>query len=185
MSPGDYVNPGLALVNLEAMSSVKIDFSVPETALPQLHAGQPLNIEFDAWPGERFRGELYAIDPRVADTTRSVGLRARLANSDGRLRPGLFARVRLETGSRAQVVVIPEQAVFPRGEQQFVYVVSEGVAKEREIKLGQREPGRAEVTEGLKAGETIITSGLQKVSPGATVTTAAAPAAAPAAAQKP
>jgi membrane fusion protein (multidrug efflux system) len=174
VSPGDYVNPGLALVNLEAVSSVKIDFRVPELALPQLSAGQPLDIEFDAWPGERFRGEVYAIEPRVADTTRSVGLRARLANPEGRLRPGLFARVRLQTGVREQVVVIPEQAVFPRGEQQFVYVVGEGMAKEREIKLGQREPGRVEVTEGLKAGETIITSGLQKVSNGAKVVAAAA-----------
>ncbi|PPE73098.1 efflux transporter periplasmic adaptor subunit [Solimonas fluminis] len=173
VSPGDYVNPGQALVNLEAVSSVKIDFRVPELALSQLSAGQPLDIEFDAWPGERFRGEVYAIEPRVADTTRSVGLRARLANPEGRLRPGLFARVRLQTGVREQVVVIPEQAVFPRGEQQFVYAVSQGVAREREIRLGQREPGRVEVAEGLKPGETIIISGLQKVSNGANVVPAA------------
>lgn len=174
VSPGDYVNPGLALVNLEAVSRVKIDFSVPELALPQLKVGQPLDIEFDAWPGERFHGEVYAIEPRVADTTRSVGLRARLANNDGRLRPGLFARVRLQTGIRDQVVAIPEQSVFPRGEQQFVYVVSEGVAKEREVKLGQREPGRVEIREGLKAGEVIVSSGLQKLNNGASVTTASA-----------
>lgn len=179
VSPGDYVNPGQALVNLEAMSSVKIDFRVPELALPQLSAGQPLDIEFDAWPGERFRGEVYAIEPRVADTTRSIGLRARLANADGRLRPGLFARIRLQTGARDEVVVVPEQAVFPRGEQQFVYVVAEGAAQEREIKLGQREPGLAEVTSGLKAGETVIVSGLQKVSKGAKVATASRNEAAP------
>lgn len=174
VSPGDYVNPGQALVNLEAMERMKIDFRVPEAALPKLSSGQPLAIEFDAWPGERFHGEVYAIDPRVADTTRSIGLRARLPNADGRLRPGLYARIRLETGDRAQVVVVPEQAVFPRGEQQFVYVVSAGEAQEREIRLGQREPGRAEVLEGLKAGETIVVSGLQKLSSGAKVTTAAA-----------
>ncbi|MDM4771682.1 efflux RND transporter periplasmic adaptor subunit [Solimonas sp. SE-A11] len=172
VSPGDYVNPGQALVNLEAMSSVKIDFRVPELALPQLSTGQPLDIEFDAWPGERFRGEVYAIEPRVADTTRSVGLRARLANAEGRLRPGLFARIRLQTGAREQVIVVPEQAVFPRGEQQFVYVIADGLAREREIKLGQRQAGRAEVTSGLKAGETIVTSGLQKVSNGASVVSA-------------
>lgn len=181
VSPGDYVNPGLALVNLEAVSRVKIDFRVPELALPQLSKGQPLNIEFDAWPGEQFHGEVYAIEPRVADTTRSVGLRARLDNADGRLRPGLFARVRLQTGARDQVVAIPEQSVFPRGEQQFVYRISEGKAQEREVKLGQREPGSVEVTEGLKAGDIIVSSGLQKLSNGASVTTAAAPPAEPAA----
>lgn len=172
VSPGDYVNPGQALVNLEAMQNLKVDFRVPEIALPRLSNGQPLEIEIDAYPGERFRGEVYAIEPRVADTTRSIGLRARLRNPEGRLRPGLYARVRLQTASQTNAVVIPEQAIFPRGEQQFVYVVANGSAQEREVKIGQREPGRAEILEGLKAGETIVTAGLQKLSPGASVTVA-------------
>ncbi|HSW14142.1 MAG TPA: efflux RND transporter periplasmic adaptor subunit [Solimonas sp.] len=176
VSPGDYVTAGQALVNIEAMEQVKIDFRVPEIALSQLSPGQALDIEVDAWPGEHFKGEVYAIEPRINDSTRSIGLRARLSNPEGRLRPGLFARLRLQTSSEANVVVIPEQAIFPRGEQQFVYVVANGVAQEREVRLGLREPGRAEVVEGLRAGEVLVVSGLQKLSPGANVVPAAAQA---------
>lgn len=169
VSPGDYVNPGQALVSLEAMARLKVDFRLPETVLSRLAPGQPLDIELDAWPGERFRAEVYAIEPRVAESTRSIGLRARLPNPDGRLRPGLYARVRLQTAREADAVVVPEQAIFPRGEQQFVYVVAGGVAQEREVRIGQREPGRAEILDGLRPGEVIVTAGLQKLSPGAAV----------------
>ncbi|HEX4895816.1 MAG TPA: efflux RND transporter periplasmic adaptor subunit, partial [Solimonas sp.] len=169
VSPGDYIAIGQELVNLEAMQHMKVDFRVDEAALPVLATGQPLSIEVDAYPGEQFAGELYAIDPRVADATRSIALRARMANPDGRLRPGLFARVKVQLEKRTDAIVIPEQAVFPRGEQQFVYVVEDGKAALREIRLGQRQPGRAEVVSGLKAGEVLIVSGLQKLSPGAPV----------------
>lgn len=163
VSPGDYIGAGQELVSVEAMSSVKVDFRLPESALPALQTGQKLGIEIDAFPGERFEGELYAIEPRVADDTRSIGLRANLPNPDGKLRPGLFARVRLQTGAPTPALVIPEQAVFPRGSQQFVYVVENGKAVQREVKIGQRLPGQAEVLSGIKVGEQVVVSGLQRL----------------------
>lgn len=166
---GDYVSPGQQLVNLEVLNPMKLDFRLPESALPLLKPGLKLEIEVDAWPGERFAGEVYAIDPRIADSSRSIAVRARLANDNGHLKPGLFARVNLKTAANQSVLVVPEQAIFPQGEQLFVYVVEDGKALLRSIKLGQREPGRAEVTEGLKAGEQIVLAGLQKLTPGASV----------------
>jgi membrane fusion protein (multidrug efflux system) len=85
------------------------------------------------------------------------------------LRPGLFARVRLTIGNNAEAIQIPEQAIFPKGEKQFVYVIEDGKAALREITLGLRSPGLAEVVAGLKAGEVVITAGLQKIGPGAPV----------------
>lgn len=176
VSPGDYVAAGQALVNVEAMDPMKVDFRLSEAALSQLAVGQALDIEVDAWPGQAFRGQVFAIDPRVADETRSIALRAQLPNADKRLRPGLFARVRLQVSKKADALVVPEQAIFPRGEKQFVYVVQDGKAALREVQLGQRIPGKAEVVAGLAAGETLVVSGIQRLNPGAPVTAQAPPA---------
>jgi membrane fusion protein, multidrug efflux system len=166
VSPGDYVGTGQDLVNLEAMTTMKVDFRVDQTALPALRVGQSLQVEIDAWPGERFDAEVYAIDPRVADSTRSIALRARMANPDGRLRPGQFARVRLTVERRQDAIVIPEQAVFPRGEQQFVFVVADGRAQLRAVRLGQRVPGSTEIVDGLQVGEAVVVAGVQLLSDG-------------------
>lgn len=175
VSPGDYVNAGQDLVNLESMQTLKLDFRVDESALPRIRVGQKLELEVDAYPGERFAGDVYAIDPRVADATRSVALRARLSNPEGRLRPGQFARVHLAVEQREDAVVIPEQAIFPRGERLFVYVVEANTAKLREIRVGQRSPGRAEVLRGLKSGETLVVTGLQRIADGTPVAASTSP----------
>lgn len=169
VSPGDYVSAGEALVNLEALANLKVDFRLTESMLPYVAVGQKLNLDVDAYPGEKFTGEVYAIDPRVADATRSIGVRARLPNEHGRLRPGLFARVRLEIANKANAITVPEQAVFPNGDKLFVYAIEDGKAAVREVKLGMRLPGKAEITSGLKPGDIVITAGLQKIGPGAPV----------------
>lgn len=169
ISLGSYVNPGDALVNLEAIDTMKVEFRVPENALARLAVGQQLDVQLDALPEERFTATVYALDPRASVATRSIALRARMANEEGRLRPGLFARITLELDTRAAAVVISEAAVFPRGDQNFVYAVEGGRARLQQITLGQREPGKVEVLSGLSAGEEVIVSGLQRVSPGAAV----------------
>lgn len=169
VSPGDYITAGQQLVNLEALDNMKVDFRLPEIALPALAPDQALAVEIDALPGEVFAGKVYAIDPRVADTTRSIGVRARIANPEGRLRPGLFARVKLTVENKMEALQIPEQAIFPRGEQLLVYVITDGKAELREIEVGQRLPGKAEVLSGIRPGEQVITSGLQKITAGTAV----------------
>jgi membrane fusion protein (multidrug efflux system) len=174
VSLGSYVNPGDALVNLEAIDTMKVEFRVPENALARLAVGQALDVELDALPEERFTATVYALNPRASESTRSIALRARMGNEDGRLRPGLFARITLELDTREAAVVVSESAVFPRGDQNYVYAVEQGKARLQPITLGQREPGKVEVLSGLSAGEEVIVSGLQRVSPGAAVTRAAA-----------
>lgn len=169
VSPGDYITAGQPLAPLEQMSVLKADFRLSEAALPAIRVGQLLNLEVDAWPGQTFPGRVYAIDPRLAEDTRSIGVRARVPNDHGRLRPGLFARVRLVTAERADAVLVPEQSIIPQGDKLFVYVIEDGKAAMRPVQLGLRQAGRVEVVDGVQPGETVITAGAQKIGPGAPV----------------
>jgi len=169
VSPGDYVQPGQALAPLEQIRVLKADFRLSEAALSRIAVGQTLNLEVDAYPGQVFPGKVYAIDPRLAEETRSIGVRARVPNDQGRLRPGLFARVRLTIAQRENAILVPEQAIVPQGEKLFVYVIEDGKAAIRPVRVGLRQAGRAEIVEGLKAGDVVITAGVQKIGPGAPV----------------
>lgn len=172
---GDYVNPGQDLVVLEDLEQMKLEFRLPELALPDVAVGQPVQVELDAWPGQAFAAQLYALDSRVADDTRSIAARARLANPDGRLRPGMFARVTLVVSRKSDALLIPEQALLARGGKSFVYTVEDGRAVETEVEIGQRKPGEVEVVAGLREGQTIVTSGLQRIGNGAAVQTGPPP----------
>jgi membrane fusion protein (multidrug efflux system) len=167
VSPGDYVVAGQDLAGLEAVDTMKLDFRIDQSDLAALSVGQKLEFSVDAFPGERFAGEVYAIEPRIAETTRAIALRASIPNPEGRLRPGQFARIRLVLERLDDAIVIPERALFPRGAQQFVYVDVDGHAQLREVRIGQRLVGQVEIVSGLTAGETLIVSGLQQLSDGA------------------
>ncbi len=169
VSPGDYITAGQALAPLEQLSVLKVDFRLSEAALSAIKVGQVLNLEVDAYPGQSFEGRVYAIDPRLAEETRSIGLRARVPNDKGKLRPGLFARVKLVIAERDNAVLVPEQSVIPQSDKLFVYVIEDGKAALRPVELGLRQAGRVEVVSGVKPGDVVITAGVQKIGPGAPV----------------
>lgn len=181
---GDYVNPGQDLVTIEDLSRIELEFRLPELATADVRTGQSLQVELDAYPGERFAGTLYAIDSRVAEDTRSFAARARLDNVDGRLRPGLFARVSLVVERQDDALLVPEQSIVMRGERAFVFRVRDGKAQQLEIRVGQRRDGQAQVLSGLTAGESIVVSGIQRVADGSVVRVAE-PAAEPARQSRP
>jgi membrane fusion protein, multidrug efflux system len=162
VSVGEYVNAGQDLATLVRLDPIEVDFSVPETRLADLRPGQPVQVEVDAFPGERFGGEVVAIDPVVDPNSRSVKLRAQVANPDHRLRPGQFARVRLQSRGDRQALLVPEQALMQSGEERFVYTVVDGKAKRTVVRTGTRVPGKVEVTAGLAAGDVVITAGQAK-----------------------
>lgn len=166
---GDYVNPGQDLVIVEDLDRVKLEFRLPELAMPDIEVGQAVEVDLDAFPGQTFKAQLYALDSRVADDTRSIGARALLDNPDGRLRPGMFARVNLVVARKDDALLIPEQALLARGGKSFVFTVTEGKAVETEVQIGQRQPGEVEVLKGLSAGQTVVTSGLQRIGNGVAV----------------
>lgn len=173
VSAGAYVEPGQAIVELADTDPMKLDFRVPELALPALRNGQQVNVAIDALPGRRFEGTVYAIDPIVEVGGRAIRLRARIPNPKGELAPGLFARVEIVVDRRERAVLIPDSAVFARGDKRYVYRVVDGKARLTEIGLGVRRPGRVEVLAGLSEGDTVVTAGHQQLRDQAPVDAAA------------
>lgn len=166
VSPGAYVQPGQDLVNLEDLDPLKIEFRVPERHAAAMTVGRPLTVRVDAVPGREFAGEIYAIDPRLDAATRTFALRGRVPNQDRLLRPGMFAQVELTVAERPQALVIPEQAIVPRGDTLHVFKVVDGKVAFTPVTTGLREPGIVEIVDGLAVGDTVVTEGQMKLRPG-------------------
>ncbi|HEY8609295.1 MAG TPA: efflux RND transporter periplasmic adaptor subunit [Noviherbaspirillum sp.] len=159
VSVGDYVKDGADLVNLEDLSSVKVDFRLPERYVDQVKRGQALEVMVDALPGKPFAARVDAIDPQVDSNGRSALLRGRIDNPEGRLKPGMFARVRLILSERANALMVPEEAIVPQGAKVTVWKVVDGQAVRTEVKTGLRRAAKVEITEGLSAGDRVVTAG--------------------------
>lgn len=162
VSVGDYVKEGQDLVNLEDIATLKVDFRLPESYLGRLQPGLKLEVISDTLPGLSFDAVLDAVDPLVDPNGRAVVCRALLPNNQGKLRPGMFARVRLVFGTREDALMIPEQAVVT-GNKTTVFVVNEGKVSEVPVRLGVRRDARVEVLEGLQVGDVIVTAGQLKL----------------------
>ena len=179
VSIGDYVKEGQELVNIEDIGALKADFRLPESYLSRLRKGQSVEVSTDAMPGQTFKGTLDAIDPLLDASGRAISLRARLENPDLKLRPGMFVRVRLAFGGERQGLAVPEEALVPAGNDNFVFRVAEGKAQRVMVKVGQRRDATVEITEGLKAGDEVVSAGQLKLRDGVPVRAgqgAAAPA---------
>ena len=171
VSAGDYLSAGDNIVNLEVLDPLKVDFRIPQKAVAQVRLGQTVEITLDTYPDERFRGEIFAINPRLDEAGRSQAIRAHIANDDRRLRPGQFVRVSVILEERPNALVIPEEAVMPQGDKLLVNLVVDGQVERREVTLGKRFDGLVEVREGLQGDETIISAGWQRVREGLAVRT--------------
>lgn len=168
VSVGDYVKEGEELINIEDIRTLRVDFKLPESYLGRIAKGQAVEVTSDAVPGERFAGVLEAVDPMVDAGGRAISSRARLNNAAGKLRPGLFVRVRLLFGQRKNVLMVPEQAIVP-GAQPAVFKVVEGKAVLVRVKLGERRAALVEVVDGLVEGDVVVTAGQLKLREGAAV----------------
>jgi membrane fusion protein (multidrug efflux system) len=169
VSVGEYITSGQALVNLEAIDPVKADFRVPERFLPAIRVGQAIRIKVDAYPDETFEGKVYAIDPRLDVAGRSLLVRALLPNKDQRLRPGLFARVTVLLQLKEDALSVPEQAIVPQGDSQYVFRIINGKAALTKVVIGTRREGRVEIVDGLSVGDEVVTAGQLKIRDGSAV----------------
>jgi membrane fusion protein (multidrug efflux system) len=168
VSLGALISPGTLITTLDDISSIKVDFAVPEAQVGALKAGQAVDASTTAYPGRRFTGRVTSVDSRVDASSRSVIVRAAVPNRDGALRPGMFLTVALSQDERP-ALVIPEQALVPEQARQFVYLVQGGVVAKREVTLGRREPGFVEITGGLRAGDRVVVEGTLKLREGAAI----------------
>lgn len=168
VSVGALVSPGTELVTLDKLDVMKLDFTLPELALGQVAPGLPLTAVSGAFPDTTFPGEIATIGARVDPVSRSVTVRAALENPDHRLRPGMLMRVVVERAPR-ETLVMPESALIPQGERQFVLVLDEADqyrVERREVVIGARREGEVEVLEGLEAGELVVAHGTERVRDG-------------------
>ena len=160
---GDYVKDGADLVNIEDTSQVWVDFRLPERYVAQLKRGLPVEVALDAMPGRSFRGQVDALDSQVDANGRSLLVRARLANPEGVLRSGMFARTRTLFAVRENALVVPEEALVPQGGKQYLIKVIDGpqgkVSQRLQARLGVRVPGKVEILDGVAEGEVVVTAG--------------------------
>jgi membrane fusion protein (multidrug efflux system) len=161
VSVGDYVKDGTDLVNIEDVGILKADFRLPERYFTQIRVGQPVEVTADAVAGEQFAGVIDATNPRIDANARSLEVRARLSNQERKLRPGMFVRVRVIIGERANALLVPEEAIVPLGEDFFVFRVNDGVAKRVKVKIGVRRAAKVEILDGLGAGDQVVTAGMR------------------------
>jgi membrane fusion protein (multidrug efflux system) len=185
VSPGAYLAVGTPITEVASVDIVKVGFSAPERYLPQLRRRAIVTITTTAYPGEVFHGDISVVDPILDAATHTVQLVARIHNRGGKLRPGMSADVTATLGARPHALTVPDEAVFSEGNQSFVYLVkADSTVMRQAVLLGTRDSSRAEVTQGLKAGDRVVRAGHQKLFEGAHVTPVpAAETAAPAGAK--
>ncbi|MEY4564151.1 MAG: hypothetical protein RLZZ618_3428 [Pseudomonadota bacterium] len=160
---GDYVKDGADLVNVNDITALLVDFRLPESAVTRLKVGQDVEVTLDSTPGRIFKGQVEAIDSQLDANGRSLLVRALLDNTQGVLRPGMFARADIVFAVRDKAIVVPEEALVPQNGKQYVLKLEKtatGFATRRiEARLGLRVPGKAEILEGLAAGDRVVTAG--------------------------
>lgn len=169
ISQGSLVTPGTVITTLDDISTIKLDFSVPERFLASLVVGKSVEATAVAFDGELFKGKVVSVDSRINPVTRAVIVRAEMPNQDLRLLPGMLMKVKLIKQSR-DALIIPEAAIIPIQEEHFVYLVNEdNVVERRQVKLGLRKRGWVEIIDGVVVGEQVMIRGILKVRPGDTV----------------
>jgi membrane fusion protein, multidrug efflux system len=180
VSPGAYVKAGEDIVRLESIGNIKADFRIPELFMSKVRPNQEVAIRLDAYPDEDFRGRVYAVEPVIDERTRTILMRARIPNKSNKLKPGMFVRVAVTLENRPNAIIVPEQAIWPQGKDNFVFKVVDGKAALTRIAIGNRQPGRVEIVDGLQSGDVIVTEGQIKLRDGAPVMVMAPAESAPA-----
>jgi membrane fusion protein, multidrug efflux system len=169
VSVGSYIDTKTTITTLDDISRVRLDFQVPENLLSRVKQDAMVKAASAAFGDKRFDGKVAVVDTRVDAVTRSIRLTAIVENPDLSLRPGMFMNVWLEVAKRENAVLVPEEAIVGEGPIQFVFAVVDGRVQRRVINVGQRESGRAEILDGVKAGEQIVVRGVQRVRAGVQV----------------
>jgi membrane fusion protein (multidrug efflux system) len=165
---GARVDNATVLTTLDDLSSVEIEFAMPETLYGNVKIGQPVSAKTAAFQGRTFTGAVISVDSRIDRTSRSFKVRARLPNPERVLPSGMFMFVSI-TLEENEALVVPETAVVAQSARNVVFVIANDKAEMRTITVGQRKAGVVEVTDGLSLGEVVAVTGLQRIRDKATV----------------
>ena len=175
---GQVVSPGTPIASLQSVSPIHADFWLPQQALAELRAGQRTRLRTDTFGGAQWEGTITTVNPEVDPATRNVRVRATFENRDGRLRPGMFVNVQVLSSERHDVLTVPATAVLfaPYGDSVFAIEQKKDpagkptlVARQKFIRTGERRGDVVAVVDGLRAGETVVSSGAFKLRNGMAV----------------
>jgi len=167
VSEGSYLTPAALITTLQDYRSVRIDFSVPEKYAGTIKAGDKITFGVQG-TARVFTGTIYAVQPKIDQGTRTLRLRAKAANSDGALVPGALATVDISLKEQ-DALMIPSYAIIPELKGHFVFLYRNGVAVSQPVKIGSRTDEFVEVMDGIRGGDTLITSGVLQLRPGMAV----------------
>lgn len=163
VSLGQFVNIGQDIVSLQALDPIYVDFTIPEMHSSKIAIGESLHIHSSSYPKETFGGTVNAIDPLVDKNTRSLTVRAAIANKEEKLLPGTFAEVNLFIGSPKQVIKIPQTAIVHDQNENYVYKVIDGKAVKTLVKTGQHDAEAVVIESGLKIDDIVVSEGQMKI----------------------
>lgn len=166
---GDYANVGQAVVNLQSLDPIYVEFSIPQIYLSKLTVGQAVTLQSTAYPEQKFSGKVCALESLVDVNARSLKMRAAINNHDKKLLPGTFVQVYLVIGAPLKVIKVPQTAIVYETEGNYVYRVIDNKAVRTMVVLGAKDQQDVIVSSGLAVGDVIVTSGQMKVKDGMTV----------------
>lgn len=169
VSPGALITPGTVMTTLDDTSRVRVEFSVPEVFLARVRQGSVVAATSTAYGSRRFEGQVAVLDTRIDPATRTIRMISEFDNADEALKPGLFLNVELTLARRDNALLVPEEALDPVGERNFLFVVRDGRAVRQEVQLGLRMQGEVEIARGVTLGEPVVVRGIQRLRPNAPV----------------
>lgn len=176
-SVGSYIKKGEKLFRLIDTDPVKVSAYISERYLNEVRKGQVVSLRVSTRASGSgtdgaetgFRGIVYFVSPSIDESSRSFEVKARIKNPEGRLKPGLFADISIETGVRKGVFLVPESAVIARGEESILFVVTGDIVHERVVTPGERMQGSIILAEGIEVGEAVVLEGAHSLKDGAVV----------------
>jgi membrane fusion protein (multidrug efflux system) len=177
---GQVINEGEAIVSLQSLDPIYVNFSLPQQQLTRIKTGLAIRMTTDALPGESIQGKITAINPQVEAATRNIRVQATVANAEERLRPGMYVNVAVVLPGREKVLAIPATAVLYAPYSDSVFIVEDPpepnpetpvkVIRQQFVQLGEKQGDFVAVRSGLKEGETLVSTGVFKLRNGQTVT---------------
>lgn len=168
ISPGSYVSPASVIAIINQTDRLKLDFTVPEKYIDQIKMGQLVTFTFEG-SNKQLGAKVIATESNITENTRSLTVRAAVMGSDPGLLPGSFAKVQLSFDPDPTALLVPTQAIIPQARGKKIILYKSGTAIFADVTTGIRDSSRVQITDGLKAGDTIVVTGLLSVRPEAKI----------------
>ena len=172
---GQYLNPGTAIVTLQQLDPIYVDFNLPEQAMPQISTGQKVTAHIDALPTLAFEGEISAINAKIDEATRNIEVRATFKNPDHKLLPGMFVHISVTVGEPQKLITLPQTAITYNPYGNTVFLAHKGdddklTAQQVFVTVGQTRGDQIAILSGVKEGDTVVTTGQLKLRNGVPLT---------------